>query len=189
MSLLPALPRVRAAALALGVLVAADAGAIPLGPFPLVDPSSIASQDQSIVVQPTGSISLDVPTVPLAAPQAFSLTDVAIQAGPLSFALDPTLASPALGVLQPDGRFLIPTLFLVGSDGANAFDLALTNVRGVLIGAPDEVLGLFTQFQVDDGTNVFDVALYANVPEPGTALLLTLGCVALAARRAKETTR
>jgi hypothetical protein len=32
-------------------------------------------------------------------------------------------------VIQPDGRFLIPTLFLRGSDGVSVFDLAIPNVR------------------------------------------------------------
>jgi hypothetical protein len=42
---------------------------------------------------------------------------------------------------------------------------------------------------VTDGLQIFDVAIYANVPEPGTGLLLSLGCAALALRARKEIAR
>jgi hypothetical protein len=182
-------PALALAALVLGALLGADARAVGFGPFVVVDPSSIHNQDDSIVAVPTGSASIDIAAVPYATPQVFSLTDVSITAGTLTFALDPTLASPALGVIQADGSFLIPTLFLVGSDGASTFDLAIPDVRGTAFGAPDGATGLATQFQVENGENVFDVALTFAVPEPGTALLVSLGCAALAARRRKEIAR
>lgn len=182
-------PALALAALSLGALLAADARAVGFGPFPVVDPSSIHNQDDSIVLVPTGSVSIDIAAVPHTTPQVFTLTDVSITAGTLSFALDPTLQSPALGVIQPDGSFLIPTLFLVGNDGANDFDLAIPDVRGTTFGAPNGATGLATQFQIESGANVFDVALTFAVPEPGTALLLSLGCAALAGRRRKEIAR
>jgi PEP-CTERM motif-containing protein len=177
------------AAIALGALLGTDARAVGFGPFPVVDPSSIHSEDDSIVLVPTGSVSIDIASVPHTTPQTFALTDVSITAGTLTFALDPTLASPALGVLQLDGTFLIPTLFLVGNDGTSDFDLAIPNLTGHLLGSPGSPNGLFTQFQVDSGHDVFDVSLTFAVPEPGTALLLSLGCVALACRRRKEIAR
>jgi len=186
------LPIARALALvavAFAALAPLDARAISFGPFALVEPSNVANQDLSIDVTPTGSISIDVAAIPHDTPQLFELTDVSITAGPLLFVLDPTLATPALGVIQPDGRFLIPTLFLRGSDGVTEFDLAIPNVSGVTYGAPDTALGLFTQFQIDDGVDVFDVAIYAAVPEPGSVLLMTIGCAALALRARKESIR
>jgi PEP-CTERM motif len=180
---IPLFRRLAVAAFALGTLVASGAQAVSFGPFPIVPPSVVSNQDQTLSAVPTGSIALDVPVVPLGAAQTFELTDVTVQAGALTFTLDPTLATPALGVIQPDGNFLIPTLFLVGNDGTSDFDLAIPNLRGVVFGAPDTVLGLFSQFQIDAGSDVFDVAIYAQVPEPGTLSLLLLGCGALALRR------
>lgn len=177
------------AALALGALAAADARAVPFGPYALVAPSSITSSDGTIDVAPTGTIAFDIASVPHTTPQLFRLTDVSVAAGSFSFALDPTLASPALGVIQPDGSFLIPTLFLRGNDGSADFDLAIPNVRGTTFGAPNDASGLFSQFQVDAGGQILRVALYAQVPEPGTAFLLALGCCALALRTRKEIAR
>jgi hypothetical protein len=181
--------RLALAALALGAFAAADARAVGFGPLLVVDPSVIENQDQSISVAPTGSLAVDVASVPFSTPQVFRITDVSITAGPLSFVLDPTLASPALGVIQPDGSFLIPTLFLRGSDGATAFDLAIPNLEGTAFGAPNGVTGLFTSFQVETADDVFDVILHVNVPEPTTALLLGLGLAALVGGRAREIAR
>ena len=181
--------RLALAAIALGTLVAFDARAVGFGPFPLISPSEIVNQDASIQIQPTGSISFDIATVPFSTPQEFALTDVSIDAGNFHFTLDPTLATPALGVVQPDGHFLIPTLFLVGNDGTNDFDLAIPNVIGALIGAPGPPQGLFSQFQIETDSDLFDVSIYAAVPEPGTVSLLLLGCASLALRRRVEIAR
>lgn len=181
--------RLALAAIALGAFTAFDARAVSFGPYAVIAPSSITNQDGSIDLVPSGVVSFDIATVPHLTPQLFELTGVAITAGPLSFGLDPSIASPALGVIQPDGRFLIPTLFLVGNDGVNDFDLAIPNLSGATFGAPDGAFGFFTQFQVDNGTDIFDAVLYVNVPEPGPALLLVLGCSALAVRRREEIAR
>lgn len=177
------------AVVALGALAAGDARAALFGPYALVAPSSIESEDGSISVAPSGSLSFDIANVPHTSPQLFRLTDVSVQAGSFSFTLDPTLASPALGVIQPDGSFLIPTLFLRGNDGNEDFDLAIPNVRGTTFGAPNDASGLFSQFEIDASGQILRVALYAQVPEPGTLLLLALGCGALALRGRKEIAR
>src|SRR4030095_1977150 len=96
-----------------------------LVPFPLTCPSESVTQGASIQIQPTGSISFDIATVPFSTPQEFALTDVSIDAGNFHFTLDSTLATPALGVVQTDGHFLIPTLFLVGNDGTKHLDHAM----------------------------------------------------------------
>ena len=178
-------------ALAMGALVASEARAASFGPLPVTSPSEIVNQDGSVNVVPTGSVRFTIDG-PSGQPQQLSLTDVTIDAGNLHFLLDPTLATPALGVIQPDGRFLIPTLFLVGDDGQNQFDLAIPNVLGTTygdLGSPSSAYGIFTQFQVDAGGDVFDVSIFAAVPEPGTVSLLLLGIGALALRRREEIAR
>jgi hypothetical protein len=180
--------RLALTAVALGAF-ATEAGAVAFGPYPLIDPSVIHNQDTTIFVEPTGQVTMEVAAVPFSAPQVFQLTAVSVDAGSLSFVLDPTLATPALGVIQPDGSFLIPTLFLRGSDGATAFDLAIPNVTGTAYVGPTALDGLFTSFQVETATDVFTVALYVNVPEPATALLFGLGLAALVGGRAREVAR
>lgn len=171
------------------LLVAGPAAAVSFGPLPVVAPSAIvpdAGPGESL----SGSITLDVTTVPVVAATLFSLTDVSVLAsGGASFALDPGVASPGLGVVQPNGSFLIPTLFLRVVDGAANFDLAVPNVTGsLLFGANGEVVGLASTFQVDSLTDgVLTVNLVAGVPEPGTALLIAFGVGALALK--KETAR
>ena len=172
-----------ALAIACAALLAAEARAVSFGPFPVSDPSSIRNGDGSISVVPSGTLTFDIAHVPYASPQVFRITDVHVTAGSLAFGLDPTLASPALGVLQLDGTFLVPTLFLVGNDGTSDFDLAIPDLTGHLLGAPGSPSGLFTAFQVDSGHDLFDVSLTFAVPEPGTALLTSLGFAALACRR------
>jgi len=176
-------------ALALGALAAADARAVSFGPYPIIYPSTIQNQDLTIELTPTGTIAFDIANVPYTTPQLFELTDVSVNAGSFHFTLDPTLTSPALGVIQPDGHFLIPTLFLVGDDGSGAFDLAIPNVQGFVFGAPEFAVGFSSQFQIDAGADLFTVSLYVNAPEPGTALLLACGCTALALRTRKEIAR
>jgi hypothetical protein len=168
---------------------AGPAAAVSFGPLGVVPPSAIVP-DAGPGEALTGSISLDVATIPVAAPTLFHLTDVSVLAsGGASFALDPTVLSPGLGVVQASGAFLIPTLFLRVTDGATNFDLAVPNVAGTLtFGAGGDVVGLASSFQVDSLTDgILTVNLVAAVPEPGTVVLIALGLGALALR--KETAR
>lgn len=171
---------------------AGPAGAVSFGPLTVVAPSAIVPEvgpSQTLA----GSITLDVASVPVASPTLFSLTNVSVLAsGGASFALDPSLLSPALGVVQATGNFLIPTLFLHIVDGASSFDLAVPNVAGSLFfGAGGSVVGIASSFAIDSlsPAGTLTVNLLAGVPEPGTALLLTLGLSALGARARKEICR
>jgi len=169
------------------VLLAAPAGAVSFGPLPVVPPSAIVP-DVGAGEALGGSLTLDVASVPVAAPTLFSLTDVSVLAsGGASFALDPTVLSPALGVVQPDGGFLVPTLFLRVTNGATSFDLAVPNVAGTLFFGPGGgVVGLASQFEIDSASaaGVLAVHVVAGVPEPGTVLLLALGLGAIAMKEA-----
>jgi hypothetical protein len=185
------IPRRWISLVALALLaLAGPASAVSFGPLPVVPPSAItpeAGAGETLA----GTITLDVATVPVAAPALLALTDVSVTAsGGASFALDPALASPGLGAVQPSGAFLIPTLFLRVDDGAGSFDLAVPNVAGtVFFDGAGGVIGLAASFAVDTLTpaGVVAVSLVAGVPEPGTAVLLALGLAAVAAK--KETVR
>ena len=177
--------RLAAAAAVLGALAAPVAHAASFGPFPLVDPSAITGA--TTFVEPTGSLSIDVASVPVASAVQFSLTDVSVIADELSFVLDPTLSTPALGILRADGSFLIPTLFLRGTDASGPFDLAIPNVTGRIALAGADVLGLASEFTVESGLGeILTVSIHAGVPEPGTALLLGLGLGIASLRRVRE---
>jgi len=169
---------------------AGPAGAVSFGPLAVVAPSAIVP-DEGLGEALLGSITLDVSSVPVLSPTLFSLTNVAVLAsGGASFALDPSLLSPALGVVQATGNFLIPTLFLQIIDGASSFDLAVPNVAGKLFfGAGGVVVGIASSFEIDSlsPAGTLTANLLAGVPEPGTALLLTLGLSALGIRACKET--
>jgi len=168
---------------------AGPAAAVSFGPLSVTPPSAIvppAGTGEAL----TGSITLDVASIPVVAPTLFRLTDVSVLAsGGASFALDSAIASPALGVVQASGAFQIPTLFLRVADGATSFDLAVPNVEGTLLfGSGGDVVGLTSSFEVDSLTGgILTVNLVAAVPEPGTALLIAFGLAALA--RKKETPR
>jgi hypothetical protein len=171
--------------LSCGLLAAAPAAALSSGRLPLVEPSAIGA------VPLAGSVVLDVEAIPPAQPALLSLVEVAATSGALAIALDPTLASPGLGVVQPDGSFVIPTLFLRIQDGAAQFDLAIPNVTGTMeFGASGEVLALDSSFAIE--TEAGDVTVViAAVPEPGpaaraAALLLGLGLAARASRGRAE---
>lgn len=159
---------------------------VVFGPLALVPPSDVGGQPLS------GNITLDVASVPVATPTSLRLTDISVFGGGATITLDPTLLSPALGVVQPDGAFTIPTLFLRIDDGAIAFDLAIPNVTGTLaFGQDGAVTGLMTHFEIDTGDGIALVRITAEVPEPGTALLVALGLslVATRSRARQEITR
>ena len=170
-------------ALALGVALAAPAGALTL----TVDPA------QSSIVPAVGSAAslsgtLDVAfgALPVGATTTFDVLAVAVTTSTGdTFALDPVSPSPGLGVVNPAGAFLIPTLFLEVTSGATSFALAIPNVTGSLVFGPGgaSVTRLETTFSIDSGTpdGVLTVTLVA-VPEPATAALAGAGLLALALR-------
>jgi len=174
------------------LVFAGPAGAVSFGPLAVAPPSAIVPE-----VGPSetlaGSITLNVASVPVLSPTLFSLTNVSVLAsGGAAYSLDPSVLSAGLGVVQASGNFLIPTLFLHSVDGMASFDLAVPNVAGKLFfGAGGGVDGIAASFEIDSlsPAGILTVNLVAGVPEPGTALLLTLGLAALGMCVPKEISR
>jgi hypothetical protein len=179
-------PTLLAAAL---LALAAPAGAVSIVTLPISSLQSALTPEVGAAQSLSGSITLSVAALP---PGGVSTTfDVIalslVASGGATFSLDPTVASPGLGVLTAAGAFLIPTLFVRITDGGMQ-ELAIPDVAGtVSFGAGGaSITGLVTEFGVDSGppAGVVTVSLTA-VPEPGAALLLGLGLAALGARRAR----
>lgn len=169
------------AGLVLGAAAPAAHAAV-FGPLDFVTPSDVGGEPL------TGDLTVDVASVPVVGPTAMRLTDVSATAGGFTITLDPTLATPALGAVQADGSFLIPTLFLRLDAGSGPFDLAIPNVTGTLaFDLAGAVTGLASSFEIDTGSGIALVTLTAQIPEPGTALLIALGLSLVATRsRARQ---
>lgn len=141
----------------------------------------------------SGTLRVDLGSLPpLVGNTTFDLVDVAVSGGGFTITLDPDLSAPGLGVLRPDGSFLIPNLFLRLYDGLMAFDQTLTDVQGTFgpCGGP---FCLETRFQVDSlgPAGLIDVRVraLAEVPEPSLLLLLSLAAAAGLRRRCTEIAR
>lgn len=178
--------RTRLALVAIAGLVlgaaAPTAQAVGFGPLALVAPSDVGG------VPLSGTLTLDVASVPVASPALMSLTDVSVTGGGFTITLDPTLLTPAFGAVQADGSFTIPTLFLRLDEGFGPFDLAIPNVTGSLAFGPGgDVIGLASSFEIEAAGGVQLVTITAQIPEPGTALLVALGLSLVATRsRARQ---
>jgi riboflavin transporter FmnP len=135
---------------------------------------------------------------PLAATTTFDLRALTLLAvGPslLAFVLDPDLENPGAGVLNANGQFLIPTLFLQVDDGTSLTDLAVSNVTGSFTLEDPACLFQYaacldTYFEMDGGATFGTIAVRVAatttvIPEPSTALLVAFGVasLAVAARR------
>ena len=128
--------------------------------------------------------------LPLAANTTFDVEDLsATSSGGLDITLDPSLSNPGAGVLNPSGVFLIPNLFLELDDGVTLFQLTVPNVLGNFgdfAGCPGSIC-LETTFDVDTGGPLGIVTVYLfAIPEPHTALLVSLGLLVLGRRTRRE---
>lgn len=152
-----------------------------------VDPARSQLLFEGEAAQPlSGQLAVTLPGAgpPVSARTALGVTALAIGGAGLDIALDPSQANPGLGVLDPDGSFSIPLLFLSVDDGSGPVGLTLLDVTGTF--GPDASCGgalcLQTSLVVDTGAiaGLATVDLVA-IPEPGTALLVLLAPVALGA--------
>ena len=147
-----------------------------------------------------GALTLELGALPpLAATTTFdlrSLTLLAVGPSILAFVLDPNVENPGAGVLDLNGQFLIPTLFLQVDDGVSLTDLAIPNVRGTFTMQDPACLFLYaacldTYFEVDGGAPYGTIAVRLAaattvIPEPSTALLVLSGIASLAIARRRS---
>ena len=166
-----------------GTLLAAAANAVPV--LLQVEPTLSSIEPESDAATPLdGTILAAVGSLPPNTETVtFDLLEIDVGAGDLHIVLNPTLANPALGVLNAAGSFLIPNLHLaVVSDAAGTAEfLTLTDVMGTFGPSPscESALCLDTQFQIETGLpqGTLDVTLHAyqTVPEPTSWALLVFG--------------
>jgi hypothetical protein len=143
----------------------------------------------------SGTLTLEVGELPVeGSATVLEVLDLAlVSSGGLSIALDPDSLSPALFVLESDGRFEVASaLFLRLSQGGSVLDLAIPDLLvEVSFGAGGaSIASLVSAFAVDAGApaGVLDVTIVA-VPEPAAGPLLALGLAALAGRTARRSRR
>lgn len=133
----------------------------------------------------SGTIAIEVGSLPLGGSSTtFDVVGLSLTAsGGATFGLDPGIANPGVGVLNPAGSFLVPTLFVRITDG-DVTDLPIPDVTGSVVfgigGA--SIQELSTAFEIATTNGIVSLSLLA-VPEPATALLLTAGLAALGSRR------
>lgn len=170
-------------------------GAAPAGAALDIDPSlSTLVPTVGAIESLSGTlVALPGAPPPLAATTTFDVLALsAASSGGLDIRLDPSLSSPAAGVLNTAGGFLIPNLFLELDDGLVTFQLTVPNVTGSYGDFPGcpTALCLETTFAVDTAgpAGVVTVHLLA-IPEPGSAALVSLGLVALARGVRREGSR
>ncbi len=137
----------------------------------------------------SGTIVVDIGSLPLGGVNtSFDVIGLAVTAsGGATFGLDPGIANPGLGVLNPAGSFLVPTLFVRITDG-DVTDLPIPDVSGSVVFANGgtSIRGVATAFEIQTTSGLVSLSLVA-VPEPATAVLLTIGLAALGARRNRQT--
>jgi hypothetical protein len=132
----------------------------------------------------TGTIGLELGALPpLGSTTTFDVRSITLAATGLTISVDPDVANPGAGVLNPAGQFLIPNLFLRIDDGSFT-DLALANVTGTFFAQGAScpyTYCLETSFEIDGGASLglISVALVA-IPEPSTALCAAAGLTLLA---------
>jgi hypothetical protein len=173
------------------LLHAAPAAASPT--WANLDPAQSAHSGGFGATALNGSVRVDLGASAPSGNRPFDIVDLAVAGGGLFVSLQSGLANPGLGVLRADGSFLIPALFVrvAGAGLPDPLSLTLRDVMGsfgLSAACSGDDRCLESSFQIDTlgPSGLLDVAITAQVPEPGTGLLMTLGCVGLAALRGRE---
>ncbi len=133
----------------------------------------------------SGTLVLSIGALPLGGSNTtFDVTGLAVAAsGGATIGLDPDVPDPGLGVLRPDGAWLVPTLFVRVTRGSS-LDLAIPDVTGSVDFGPGgaSITRLVTSFAIDTGAGDVLTVNVVAVPEPGTLLLAASGLAVLASR-------
>jgi hypothetical protein len=138
----------------------------------------------------SGTLVLRVGALPLGGSNTtFDVIGLAVTAsGGATIGLDPDVLDPGLGVLRPDGAWLVPTLFVRITQGSSV-DLAIPDLTGSVEFGPGaaSITRLVTSFGIDTGAGGIITVNVVAVPEPGTLLLAATAVTTLAlyARRAR----
>jgi hypothetical protein len=180
-----ALLRCAAAALALAVW-APPAGASTIVTLEVDLGNSTVTFETGDVEPIQGTITLAIGSLPVGSSNTtFDVVDLDLQ-WVQTLTLDPSVANPGLGVLTPEGAFLIPTLFLaiLGYDDS----IAIPDIAGNVEFSPDgsSIRRLEVAFDLlSEEVGLVQIVLVA-VPEPATIGLFAAGLAALAMRRARR---
>ena len=163
------------------LLLSAPAAGSPMT-LQVVEAESSIALEQGGATPLRGDLTVDVGALPPPGATTFDLIALSVTSGTgLQIGLDPSVPSPGLGVLNDQGDFLIPTLFLA-VDGPNTdpFELALQNVMGTAAWEGSTLTRLDSTFQIDaPGVGGMTVTVAAVVPEPSTFALFCVGLLAL----------
>lgn len=168
-------------------LAAAPASATIIQRMQIIEIESSVVPDVGSTQSVSGYIRVEIGVLPLGGSNTtFDLIGLgANTSGGTSISLDPEVANPGLGVLNPAGEFLIPTLFIEVDDGSLT-QFAITNVLGnVVFGVGGlSIDRVETSFTIDSlgPEGLLDVNIVAEVPEP-SLLGLAGGLLAFASVR------
>lgn len=182
-------PGLRAVALGgLLLLLGSSASALPLALR--LDPAQSALVAEDGTRAPlSGRVELELGEgPPLESGTTLDVATLAIEGGGLELALDERVPDAGAGLLQPGGRFEIPTLFLTVHRGGEPSALTLLDVAGSIAPAgPCARPGLCLETSVEVETfgpeGVVTAEIVAAVPEPASGALVALGAALLAATR------
>lgn len=138
----------------------------------------------------SGTLRIEIDDLGAVVPTSLRVLDLDVTGGGLTATLDDSVLSPGIGVLSPDARFLVPTLFLLLDAGAEPLALAIPDVEGTARLDEQSELLLETSFAIDadDPAGVVTVNIVA-VPEASGDLLAGLSLLLLAARISRSRRR
>ncbi len=183
----PAARRARLVCLSLlsvGWLASSDASATTTLQLSL-DPAQSSISNGSTTEPLAGLLGLQLGALPVTSTTALDVVALSLTAPSLSIVLRDDVANPGLGIVEPDGTFLIPLLFVSVSDGSASANVTLIDVTGNLLFDPGSghPVELDAEIGFEGPTSPITASILA-VPEPRVAWLAAAilgfgGCLAV----------